>query len=202
MENNFPRRDCHSRGGGSVFSPHQQHNGGSSAAAVAPRVSPLLASTSSISSNSNSNNNNNNNNSLGEASTSSSSRSRRPKMETQKEKELRGKAHQYYKALPPALTPAPLSTLANASCCSSSSAVGAAALADKQFVYQNPDHCASSFPTFEHIRRQGKLCDVTLKVSLCICRYVCVRWVCVCEAMSQYNLEIPGDMRARANSSI
>lgn len=32
------------------------------------------------------------------------------------------------------------------------------------FVYQNVDHCASSFPTFEHIRMQGKLCDVTLKV--------------------------------------
>ena len=49
---------------------------------------------------------------------------------------------------------------------SSASAV-ALGLSEKQVVYQNPDHCATSFPTFEHIRRQGKLCDVTLKVSAC-----------------------------------
>jgi hypothetical protein len=38
-------------------------------------------------------------------------------------------------------------------------------LADKQqVIYQNTGHFIESFPTFEHIRRQGKFCDVTLKV--------------------------------------
>lgn len=37
---------------------------------------------------------------------------------------------------------------------------------DRQVIYQHPDHFASSFPTFEQIRRQGKLCDVTLKVRI------------------------------------
>ncbi|XP_043466552.1 kelch-like protein 18 [Leptopilina heterotoma] len=35
---------------------------------------------------------------------------------------------------------------------------------EKEIVYQQPDHCAQGFPIFEDIRRQGKLCDVTLKV--------------------------------------
>ncbi|XP_011495934.1 PREDICTED: kelch-like protein 18 [Ceratosolen solmsi marchali] len=37
-------------------------------------------------------------------------------------------------------------------------------LADKEIFYQNTEHFKESFPTFEHIRRQGKFCDVTLKV--------------------------------------
>ena len=36
---------------------------------------------------------------------------------------------------------------------------------EKEIVYQHPDHCAQGFPIFEDIRRQGKLCDVTLKVT-------------------------------------
>ena len=36
---------------------------------------------------------------------------------------------------------------------------------EKEIVYQQPDHCAQGFSIFEDIRRQGKLCDVTLKVT-------------------------------------
>lgn len=36
---------------------------------------------------------------------------------------------------------------------------------EKEIVYQHPEHCAQGFPIFEDIRRQGKLCDVTLKVT-------------------------------------
>ncbi|XP_043268337.1 kelch-like protein 18 isoform X2 [Venturia canescens] len=35
---------------------------------------------------------------------------------------------------------------------------------DKQFVFQQDDLFSQGFPLFEEIRRQGKLCDVTLKV--------------------------------------
>ena len=41
---------------------------------------------------------------------------------------------------------------------------GGSTTTERQVVYQQPDHCSNSFPTFELIRRQGKLCDVTLKV--------------------------------------
>lgn len=36
---------------------------------------------------------------------------------------------------------------------------------EKEIIYQQPDHCSQGFPIFEDIRRQGKLCDVTLKVT-------------------------------------
>lgn len=36
--------------------------------------------------------------------------------------------------------------------------------AEKQIVFEQGDLYAQGFPVFEEIRRQGKLCDVTLKV--------------------------------------
>lgn len=41
---------------------------------------------------------------------------------------------------------------------------GGSTTSEQQVVYQQSDHFSNSFPTFESIRRQGKLCDVTLKV--------------------------------------
>ncbi|XP_058803935.1 kelch-like protein 18 [Phymastichus coffea] len=101
--------------------------------------------------------------SIAVAASSSCSR-RRPKMEStvaakagplqQQEQRFRADKSIAYKAL----GEAPLSSEVPAH------SVAGLGLTDKQIVYQNPEHCANSFPTFEHIRRQGKLCDVTLKV--------------------------------------